>query len=201
MAKELPSEVELGGQNLDDAGLLELVRKGAFPPDAGVLSLDDNRLTAEALRGLAHVGMIHVHTLSIRNNRLADDGAGVLASEAVFAGVKSLNLGGNGITSVGVRQLFSRTSVLSGPFWLALAGNPIGDDGVRWVAASDKARYLQTLTLDSTGMTDLGASFIIGSTHLSALQHLTVVGNGLSAAVVAKLRASPTLRGCLVTAD
>jgi hypothetical protein len=191
-------KVSLARSGLTDATLPAALADGRLPLDAGDLDLDDNPLSAAAVELLGRQAFVRVERLTLARTRLGDAGARALAGATAFRGLRTLSLAETGLTSAGVVALLAEGSAVDGLWGLDLTGNPVGDAGAAAVAASPRARYLQVLNLERTGLTEAGARALAESAQLGSLQVLYVGGNALGERGRELLRKSRALPDCRV---
>ena len=201
MAKRQPRLVSLEGQALTDSAFAAKISSGLLAADVGRLQLDGNQLTALSIQALAKSPLTTVRTLSLAGNRMGDEGAAAIAGAALFRGVRELTLYENGLSARGIEALVGDASSLADLWGLMLSGNPIGDAGVRAIAASPRVGRLQSLVLEKVGMTDEGAAALAESPNLGQLLTLYVGGNALTERGKDALRGSRKLRSCQVVFD
>jgi hypothetical protein len=187
-------------QGLTDAAFEKWL--ASLPPPDALTSLDvrDNELTAAAMDAIDKSKLGMIEELMLSRNPLGDAGGRSIANGKKFTNTRILWMDRTKLGSDGVKSLLGKTSKLAGPNELNLSENPIGDDGVEALAASERCESLSALYLTKTGMGDRGAKALAASTHLSKLERLDISGNAVSGDVIAKLKASPGLSGAEIVA-
>lgn len=187
-------------QGLTDAALDKWL--SSLPEPSALTSLDirDNELSAAALEAIDRSRLGMIEELMLSGNPLGDVGARSIANGAKFANTRILWLDRTKLGPEGVKSLLAKTSKLAGPSELNLSENPLGDDGIAALAASEKCEALSALYLSKTGMSDRAAEALAASSHLSKLKHLDVSGNALSRDATARLKASRALSSAEIVA-
>ena len=148
-------ELDLGFNDLGDAGVGELMRAGGLRS----LGLAGNRITAAGVRSLALPG---VETIELSANPLGDDVAAA-ALDGRFPALTRLDLGNVGLTAAGLGELLHTAVRLRS---LSLAWNRIGDAGVKALAGCPDLAGLEELDLTGAGIGFAGAVALAESKHL-----------------------------------
>ena len=137
-------------------------------PLAGVKQLDlsENEITDKGLICLAESpGMARYHSISLRGNGITDEGAMPLANSLQLAECRSLEVGGK-LGPHGIRIL-AGSSKLQEVQTLALADNPIGDEGAKAIATGNFPELVDLFLNDCQ----------IGAGGVAALMNAPFVGN------------------------
>jgi uncharacterized protein (TIGR02996 family) len=123
-----------------------------------------------------------VGALSVRDSQAggwANSGAGLLASSPHLGRLRSLDLGGCGITAVTVAAL-GRSPHLGSLRELRLHNNPIGDAGLQALAESPLLAQLTFLDLGYIEASDDGIRALTESPHLSPNVRIHLVTRGMA---------------------
>lgn len=206
LASTPPPRGDVARYNLRKQGLTDAAFDkwlASLPAPTALTSLDvrDNELSAAALDAIDRSRLGMVEELMLSGNPLGDAAGRSIASGTKFTNTRILWMDRTKLGSDGVKSLLGKTSKLAGPNEINLSGNPIGDDGVEALAASERCEALSALYLTGVGMGDRGAKALAASAHLAKLKRLDVSANELSADAIAKLKASPGLSGAEVVAE
>ncbi|CAF0748052.1 unnamed protein product [Rotaria sp. Silwood1] len=130
--------IDLSKQQLLDRDIETIIKQGLIEKQCTRLDLGYNLITSKGASILADAlkNNTTLEELDFHNNRLSDLGvyslAKVLSSNNSI--LKALGLGSNGITDNGVEHLAEMLKTNRTITWLALAGNQIGDYGVKLLA-------------------------------------------------------------------
>jgi hypothetical protein len=170
----------LVGQALTDDQLKAKIAAGAVDARIVEVKLSSNRIGPAGVAALLASPIRAVQTLVLYDNQIADAGARALARSPKIAGVGHLDVSYNQLTSSGVQALLGPTSALRGPTYVSVAGNAIGDAGIKALVASSKLVHVDTLNVRRVGLTDAGVAAIV-SADLPKLTRLNVSGNALTA--------------------
>jgi len=141
-------------------------------------------------RGFAALLPLHaegrgVQDWGLRHNQLADEGCAALASHRLIAD-SEWDLWTNSITAVGCQALL-RAGAFEKMLVLRLGCNPIGDEGVEYLAQG-LTNTLQVLDLRQTNLGDAGCVALSGVLScLSQLRSLLLAGNAIGAEGVTAL--------------
>ena len=127
-----------------------------------------------------------LRSLNLGGNGITDAGVKQLRSVLANSQLRSLNLEGNGITDAGVKQL---SSVLANSQLrsLNLTGNGITDAGVKQLSSVLANSQLSSLYLSGNGITDAGVKQLSSVLANSQLSSLNLAGNGITDAGVEQL--------------
>jgi uncharacterized protein (TIGR02996 family) len=124
------------------------------------LDLSDNNLTAAGLQVILtrptsamELGSVRVVKLDLGQNPLRNEGARMLATCPLFAGLRELRVAGCDIGEEGARAL-AESPYLSQLTTLDLGFNPIGDSGFRPFLRTEQLRSLRCLVPPSIGISD-----------------------------------------------
>jgi uncharacterized protein (TIGR02996 family) len=174
---------------VDTAGVRELV-SAPSPPPLEELRLGGGAMDPEGLRLLARwPGLARVRWLQIPGN--GEAGMAELASSPYLGGVSNLELGGGNIDP-GAARILAHVESLRGVRHLWLARNPLGDEGLRELAASPHWGALRRLSLWECGIGDAGLRALAGAPTLRPVR-LHLEDNPIGADGLAALAASPVL--------
>ena len=127
-----------------------------------------------------------LRSLNLGGNGITDAGVKQLSSVLANSQLSSLNLTANGITDVGVKQL---SSVLANSQLrsLGLTGNGITDAGVKQLSSVLANSQLSSLNLTANGITDVGVKQLSSVLANSQLRSLGLAGTGITDAGVKQL--------------
>jgi uncharacterized protein (TIGR02996 family) len=114
--------------------------------------------------------------LELRSCNLRDPEAAALAQSAGIAGLRSLGLGGNHITAVGLAAL-ARSPHLGSLRTLSLPGCPLGPNGTEALLDSPLARQLTHLDLCYCQLAAIDAGRLAAAQGLEGLVELRLRGN------------------------
>ncbi|MFO0847839.1 MAG: TIGR02996 domain-containing protein [Gemmataceae bacterium] len=93
--------LSLAGNGLTDRGLMRLCRAGHPPTSLKHLDLDANHVTERGVQALADCPAFGgLRSLSLRNNRLGDDAADILARSPYLTQLDDLDLGDTAASSI-----------------------------------------------------------------------------------------------------
>lgn len=148
------------------AALESLTLEGCFTDEdlaalpAALKALDLSRCGRQiTAAGIAHLNELPLAELNVRNNRIDDEGARLLAAHPTLT---TLNVASNGIGDAGAQALAANTRLES----LDISFSEIGSKGVQ--ALADNAT-LKTLNISSNHIGDAGALALAANTTLTAL--------------------------------
>lgn len=130
--------IDLSKQQLLDRDMETIIKQALIGKECTRLDLGYNMITSQGISILADALKQNttLEELDFHNNRVSDLGVHSIA-EVLSANksiVKALGLGSNGITDKGVEHLAEMLKTNRTITWLALAGNQIGDHGVKLLA-------------------------------------------------------------------
>ncbi|NEQ20278.1 MAG: hypothetical protein F6K28_13740 [Microcoleus sp. SIO2G3] len=186
--------VRIENQQLTDTQLETQIAQGLFHAEIAEVELPSNRLTANGIAALLNSPIRSLQVLNLYDNQIGDAGANLIANAEKFKGVNRLDVSYNNLSFKAIQALFGSESRLTGPTWLNVAGNSIGDAGVELIVESRYAQHLRSLSIRRTGLTDAGVRSIANASGLANLQYLDVSGNELTAAGRETLTNSPYLK-------
>ena len=194
-----PPTIWLSNMKLDDAALAKKLASGKLPIDRAVrIELAGNRITAKGLAKLAAALKRPITRLNLSGNPIGDGGAKVIASQAIFKSLSSLSLAGCGLTKQGVEHLFGKNSSLTGPSFLDLSQNKLGDAGIAALAGSEKVKRIGEMYLVKIGITPAALDSLAASPHFGNVFGMRLQENGLKSADLQKLRAGKAFKGTRV---
>lgn len=137
--------------------------------------LSANALPPEAAGALASSALVaSLRTLDLSQNPIGDEGVEALARGAPLGLLDALSLRGVGLTDRGLARL---ASARWAPSSLSLGDNAIGDEGARALAASPACARLRRLDLAGNGLTDEGVEALAASPYLRGLEKLSLGNN------------------------
>jgi Leucine-rich repeat (LRR) protein len=151
------------------------------------LNLSDNNLRSAAVGTIAAADLPKLRSLHLLRTQPEEAGVHALAGSELFAGLRSLSLGGNNLPpSVAV-------SLAAGPGAanlrvLDLRENRLGDAGATTLAESPHLKNLVHLDLATNFIEDDGAEALADSPHLGGLICLDLHGNITSSASQKRLK-------------
>lgn len=186
--------VRLENQQLTDAQLVAQIQAGNFTAEIVEVELPSNRITAAGVAALIDSPIQSLQVLNLYDNQIGDAGAALIAQTEKFKGVNRLDVSYNGLTLAGVQALLGPDSHLTGPTWLNMGGNEVGDAGVQVILESPFAQHLRGLSLRQVGLTDVGARRLGQAADLARLQFLDVGRNRLSEEGRDAIATSPHLK-------
>ncbi len=185
-------DLNLGNARIPEEGVVALAGS-PYLGELARLDLNGNKIGevgARALAGSPHLGKLAALDLG---STQVGGGAVAFLSSPRMAGLRSLNLGWNGIDSAGV-------AALVGPAWQApltaldLHDNPLGDEGVAALARSPNLARLTRLNLARCGVGPAGMQALAQSPHAANLTVLALDHNPLGVEGAVALAQSPHLR-------
>jgi uncharacterized protein (TIGR02996 family) len=133
-----------------------------------------------------------LRVLELSETEARDEHAEEIASCRQLSGLHHLNLAGNAVGDAGLRALASaRRPRLR---WLDLHGNRITGAGVRALCASTRLKDLRELDLSDNWIDDAGAEALAGCPHLGRLCGLALSQNAITNVGALALASSPLLR-------
>jgi uncharacterized protein (TIGR02996 family) len=143
------TDLRLGRNRVGDAGAGCVVGSPHLSR-LEVLDLSENELSA-ACRVLGDPATAGLRDLDLGGNGLGSAGAARLAGHSAAGGLRALRLGGTGLTDAGLAAL-AGSPHLSRLTVLDVSDNPLGDDGFRALLDSQTMRYLRRLVFTETGL-------------------------------------------------
>lgn len=190
--------VKLPNQQLTDQKLEALIQQGLFHQAVAEVELPGNQITAAGLKAILATPIRSLQVLNLYGNQIGDEGALALGQSEKVKGVNRLDVSNNGLTLEGIKALFGKDSKLTGPIWIDVSGNEIGDEGVSIILENTYIEHLEGLVLRRIGLTDAGAEALSKASERMKLQYLDVSGNNLTEAGRAALSNSPSLKNTRV---
>jgi uncharacterized protein (TIGR02996 family) len=148
---------------LDDVDLHQLCRCGRCKTE----------LELPVLFASPHV--VNLRTLSLADCRIESDNASRLFKARSLHGLRSLDLSDNRLDASSMHALAERGGTFTK---LALANNPLGDEGARVLAAASELSF-DVLDLGGCGITDVGAAALVQAPWIAGIGVLDLHGNSL----------------------
>ena len=194
----LLTQLDLGGNEVQAAGLEPLLAPGAAPPSLRRLRLCSNPLGAAggALLSacLSQGGLAQLEGLAVGRCLLGDGGVAALG-EAMGGGgaprLARLHAPSNGLTDAGVRRVAAKLGAAAALEELDLSEGGVGPLGARALGAGLAQGGLRVLCMRGHVMGDEGLAHLAKYVpRMTALRTLRVGGNGASAEAEAALRAA-----------
>jgi len=121
--------------------------KAAFLGGLRQLDISHNHFGPGGLAALLERAPPALHTLQVRDNNLATDGARLLAGSPASATLEEVDLSQNGL-DLAATQALANSAHLRGLLVLRLADNPITEANAAALAASPLGRHLAVLEVD-----------------------------------------------------
>jgi uncharacterized protein (TIGR02996 family) len=154
------------------------------------LNLQGNRLNVPGGRRLASAGLHNLRSLDLGYSSIGVGGMQALASSAALAGLRRLNLNGNGVRM---------TALVGSPYLvhleaLSLTSNHLNDAAVRDMAGWSGLAGLRELSLAYNFLSSLGVKALTASPHLGDLVELNLGGNSITDTGAQHLASCPRLR-------
>jgi hypothetical protein len=150
------------------------------------LNLGDTNLRSAAVRVIAAANLPRLRTLHLLRTQPEEAGVHALAGSELFAGLRSLSLGGNNLPPAAAVSLAGPGAASLRV--LDLRENRLGDAGAATLANSPHLGNLLHLDLATNAIGDAGAEALADSPHLAGLICLDLHGNPLSPAAAARLK-------------
>ncbi len=170
---------------------IEWLSRALFASNLRSLDLRNNRLNEAGARLLAESAPFPtLRALSLDANNLRDEGAKAVAQ---MAGLRSLSLAGNGIGGPGLKAL-AKSDRLGELRALNLAGNFINAESVRALAESPYLRLLRQLNLSDSYLEEESGRILGSTANLQHLSELRLAKNLLGDAGARALAQSSCLR-------
>jgi uncharacterized protein (TIGR02996 family) len=153
------------------------------------LDLSENEIGPAGAHTLAAAPhLTGLTTLRLRANPLGPDGVAAVLTSTRLANLTSLDVGRTRCTAAALEALPDGAGRLTA---LSLAGNDLGDVGVRLLADWPGAAGLRDLDLSRCAIGDDGAAALVASPHLNGLRRLALNGNRVTEAGKRRLLAAP----------
>jgi uncharacterized protein (TIGR02996 family) len=183
-------ELNLGRNNIDDAGAAELAGRRRLDRLRD-LNLADNRLGPAAARHLAgRSSLPHLHTLDLSANPIGPAGAAALIETHHLERLKVLRLARADLGPGGGAGL-ARLDGLNRLSEIDLGSNDLGDAGAAALARSTRLAGLRAIGLAGNDIGPTGLAALLDAPALDRLERLDLSANRLDDAAVARLCAEP----------
>ncbi len=161
------------------------------------IEMDGNQLTVKSIQAIMDSGLEHLSSLHLSGNPIGDEGLTLIATSDYFGSVYSLGLANTGVTAKGAAVVIGPNSVY-GLNSLDLSQNALGDEGVIALFESPWTSYMEVLTLNDVGATDLAAEAIATHEHAKDLTYMELKGNHFSPKARKAIKANPHLAQCQI---
>ncbi|CAF3664402.1 unnamed protein product [Rotaria sordida] len=193
---QLHTTIDLSKQQLLDLDMETIIKRALIEKECTKLDLGSNSITSKGASVLADALKYNttLEELDFHNNRISDLGVYSLAKvlSASDSILKALGLGSNGITDNGAEYLAEMLKINRTITWLALAGNQIGDYGVKLLANTLAYQNTSLLVLSlhvNKSISDVSVDIIINMLqHNKSLKKLWIQDCNMSEDGKLKLR-------------
>lgn len=162
-----------------------------------------NNISAAGVRALCASDLAaRLEGWALRRNPFGDAGVKAIAASPLMASAARMELSGIGLKAGGIKALLGAGG-FEGVRHLDIAGNfDVGDKGIKLLAKSDRVGKLEHLSLMGTGMSDAGALMLAEASGLAELKELIVrEREGLSAEGLDALRRSAHVGNAMAAGD
>ena len=145
-----------------------------------ILDLSSNSIKPQGAFYLSQGKFSNLESLNLNFNEIGDEGLNHIAN-GFFSKLNYLYLFHNNISVEGI-QFLVKAEFVNNLVILSLSENPnIGDTGVRIMKEHKGWSKLNTLNLNSTGLTDVSLTYL-GEASMPKLKKLNIIGNKFTAA-------------------
>ena len=145
-----------------------------------ILDLSSNSIKPQGAFYLSQGKFSNLESLNLNFNEIGDEGLNHIAN-GFFSKLNYLYLFHNNISVEGI-QFLVKAEFVNNLIILSLSENPnIGDTGVRIMKEHKGWSKLNTLNLNSTGLTDVSLTYL-GEASMPKLKKLNIIGNKFTAA-------------------
>lgn len=163
--------LEIGRNPIGDEGLARL-GTGEWVAGLNILVLSSVGATDVGVETLVGNPRLRPSSLAIYHNQIGPDGVRALADSPLAAELRRLSIGGNPIGDEGARFLANGGFVSLENLGLGWSG--LTDEGAREIIQSDRLDQLQSLVLNNNTLTEDIVELLLDPNHLPALRTFTV---------------------------